>query len=106
MTNSDAFLPTPIHLPGGVVARIELTPMPQKGVDGRYPPSVGTDIQVSLLRDGKFIERRRWDSLICSMKVVRLIDGTALDEYDLHELDSRGWDLMLDCGIVPTTFVG
>jgi hypothetical protein len=106
MTNTNAFLPKPIRLPSGVVAKIELIPMPKPNERGRYEPRQDCDIQVSLFRDENLIERRRWDTVICGAAVVALADGSTLNEEDLYELDTAGWHQMIDVGLVPGAFVG
>ncbi|ELA01469.1 hypothetical protein D769_00030 [Cupriavidus sp. HMR-1] len=107
MTNSKTFLPKSIDLPGGVVARIELVPMPKPDAAGRYPLNPpGTDIQVSLFRNDQLIERRRWDTLICGSDAVTLADGSTLDADDLYELDSAGWEELGNFGMIPTAWAG
>ena len=103
---ADQFLPTPIMLPSGVMARIALNPMPKPDERGRYKPRQDCDIQVSLYRDDNLIESRRWDTLICGESNVVLVDGTTLSEDDLDELDSTGWDQMMAVGLVPGSLVG
>jgi hypothetical protein len=69
------------------------------------PPN--TDIQVSLFRNGKFIEQRRWDTLICGRDAaVELADGSTLDADDLYELDSAGWEEMGNFGMISTVWAG
>lgn len=100
------FLSSPINLSGGTVARIELIPMPEPDENGRYKPRQDCEIQVSLFRDEKLIERRPWDTVICGAAAVTLADGSSLNEDDLYELDSAGWDQMIDVGLIPGAFVG
>lgn len=106
MTQASQFLPTPIDLPGGATARIELIPMPQPDENGRYKLRQDCGIRVSLYRDDKLIESRRWDTLICADTTVVLADGTTLSEDDLNELDVAGWEQMMDVGLVPGVWVG
>lgn len=106
-TQAFTFLPKAISLPSGVVAKIELIPMPKPDAAGQYllnPPN--TEIQVSLFRNDKLIERRRWDTLISGSDVATLADGSVLDADDLYELDSAGWEVMGDFGMIPTVFAG
>ena len=106
MTNNSTFLPKAINLPSGIVARIELNPMPKPDSTGDYPFNPpNTDIQVSLFRNDTLIERRPWDSLIGADRAM-LADGTTLDENDLYELDSSGWDVMGEFGMIPTVWAG
>ena len=100
------FLSTPIDLLNGIVARIALIPMPQPDEHGRYKPRQDCDIHVSLYRGDKFIESRRWDTLISGESSAVLVDGTILSEDDLDELDSTGWDQMLEVGLIPSVLVG
>lgn len=106
MTQTSEFLPNPIDLPSGVVARIQLIPMPQPDEHGVYKPRQDCDIQVSLYRNDMLIEIRRWDTLICGESNVALVDGTTLSEDDLDELDAAGWDQMMDVGLIPGALVG
>ena len=99
------FLPRPIHLPSGVVARIELFPMPLPDGQGRYQPRQDCEIQVSLYRGNTLIDRRRWDTLICGAPSVTLADASTLNEDDLDELDADGWDQMCSVGLIPSAFV-
>lgn len=99
------FLPTPIPLPRGVVAKIELTPMPQPGRDGRYPPSTDTAVHLSFFRDDVLLERRYWHTVICDAPAVTLADGTTLDADDLEALDAAGWDQLLHYGVMPGALV-
>ncbi|MGF6813168.1 hypothetical protein OKW30_008385 [Paraburkholderia sp. Clong3] len=106
MTNIETFLPNPIALPSGVVARIELIPMPKPDAAGKYPFNPpNTEIQVSLFRDDKLIGRRRWDTLI-STGDVTLVDGSTLGADDLYELDGAGWEEMGNFGMIPTVWAG
>lgn len=98
------FLPTPLTLPNGLVARIELVPMPRPDKRGRYGLcSVDTGILVTFFRGGTVVERRDWKTVICGAPVVALCDGTRLEEADLYDLDSRGWALLSDYGLVQTS---
>jgi len=106
MTNNATFLPKAIELPSGVIAKIELIPAPKPDAAGVYPLGHQADIQVSLFRADTLVERRRWDTLICGADVVTLADGSALDADDLYELDSAGWNQMLDYGMLPGVWVG
>ncbi|WP_420213360.1 hypothetical protein ACN8ZM_39765 (plasmid) [Burkholderia aenigmatica] len=107
MSTTEKYLPNAIALSNGVVAKIELVPMPELNAKGQYPLNPpNTDIQVSLFRDDKLIERRRWDSLIGDVSEVTLADGTILDEDDLFKLDSAGWQEMGNFGMVPTVWAG
>ena len=99
------YLPDEIELPSGVTARIELIPMPQPDSTGRYKPTHDGEIHVDLYRGGRLIERREWNSLIGEEESVELLDGSFLDEDDLSELDSQGWDQMFTVGIVPGKLV-
>lgn len=99
------YLPKAIPLQQGLEARIEPIPMPTKADSGRYRPAPNTDIQVSLFRGGKLVERRRWDSIISGEETVQLADGTVLDRDDIDDLDRFGWDQMIDYGMIPNTFV-
>jgi hypothetical protein len=107
MPHTSPYLPNPINLPGGVVARIELDPMPKPDAAGKYPlNSPNTDIQVSLFRNDELIERRCWDTLICGADAVTLADGSTLDADDLYELDDSGWEEMSNFGMIPTVWAG
>lgn len=101
----DIFLPNPITLPSGVVAKIELIPMPQPDEQGRYRPRQDCDIQVYLFRGESLIERRPWDSVICGKARIALVDGSELVEEDLYELDSSGWDQMIAVGLCPGALI-
>ncbi|WP_396334141.1 hypothetical protein [Burkholderia anthina] len=106
MSTDNRYLPTAINLPCGIVARIELVPMPKPSPAGTYtfnPPN--TDIQIHLFRDEKLIEQRRWDTLIGGIDEATLADGSMLDADDLDELDNAGWQEMAKFGMVPTVWV-
>lgn len=105
MTNTSIFLPKPINLPNGMVARITLTPMPQPDGQGRYQPDHVEEIRLSFFRGEKLIEERRWETVICGEAVVTLADGSMLDEENLEVLDSAGWDQMLNFGVMPGALV-
>lgn len=106
MTNNCTFLPRAIDLPSGIVARIELSPMPKSDSTGAYPFNPpNTDIYVSLFRCETIIERRPWDSLIGADRAV-LADGTTLDEDDIYKLDGSGWKIMGEFGMIPTVWAG
>lgn len=98
------FLPKKIDLPGGVVARIALNPMPEPDEHGDYKPRQDCDIQVSLFRDDHLIEHRRWDTLIDGHSTVVLADGSTLSADDLGELDAAGWSQMVDVGLIPSAY--
>lgn len=70
MTHPDAFLPRPINLAAGIVARIDLSPMPQADSHGRYQRRQDREVHVSLFRAGELIERRRWDTVICGLTAM------------------------------------
>lgn len=99
------YLPNPITLPSGIVAKLEVIPMPKPDATGRYRPKKDYSVNVGLFRDEQLIELRPMGTLICGASEVELADGSKLDEDDIYALDSDGWDQLLDLGVVPTELV-
>jgi hypothetical protein len=101
MNTSVEYLPTAIHLSGGLTARIDLAPMPRPEKSGFYKPRQDCESSVSLFRRGELIERRPWDSFVCDADAVSVADGSVLGAEDLLELDCQGWREMLSVGMIP-----
>lgn len=99
------YLPNPITLPSGVVAKLEVIPMPEPDATGRYRPRTDCSVNVGLFRDESLIENRPMGTVICGASEVVLSDGSKLNEDDIDALDDKGWDQLLDLGIVPTELV-
>lgn len=99
------YLPDPITLPSGVVAKLEVTPTPEPDANGRYRPRLDYSVNVGLFRGETLIEVRPMNTVICGASEVELADGSKLGEADIEALDSEGWDQLLDVGVVPTELV-
>lgn len=106
MQTPSNLVPEPITLPCGVVARIELSPMPVPDSAGHYPPRLDCDVHVNLYRGAQLIDRRAWHAVVCAGRDVALADGSALDEDDIDELDLAGWQKLMDYGLVPGALAG
>ena len=104
--NHDTFMPKPISLPCGIVAKIEITPAPRADERGRYRAQDDCQIQVSLFRSDAFIESLPWNTVVCGAANVELVDGSTLDADDINELDSSGWKQMIALGLLPGALLG
>lgn len=99
------YVTNPITLPCGIVAKLEVIPMPKPDANGRYRPRKDYSVNVGLFRDEKLIEHRPLGTVICGASEVVLADGSKLDEHDIDTLDEKGWDQLLDLAVMPTEFV-
>ena len=99
------YLPNPITLPSGIVAKLEVIPMPKPDANGRYRPKRDYNVNIGLFRNEKLIEVRAIDTVICGATEIRLLDGSTLDEGDIEVLDADGRDQLLDLGVVPNQLI-
>lgn len=115
----DAFSASPVDVPdmsialsNGITANLMLVPMPVKDSKGNYPKyftknsSLIPDIYLSFSRDGDVIASRiPWGAVITGDDYCQISQEILLNEDDLHEIDSKGWGLMIPFGIFPTELV-
>ena len=99
------YLPNPITLPSGIVAKLEVIPTPKPDANGRFRPRQDYKVNIGLFRGQKHIETRPIESVICGDSEVKLADGSKLNEDDICALDADGWDQLLDLGVVPSQLI-
>lgn len=99
------YLPNPITLPSGIVAKLQVLPKPKPDASGRYKPRTDHRVNVALYRGEMLIEKRPMGSVICGESEVKLADGSKLNRDDIEALDSEGWDQLLDLGVIPSVLV-
>ncbi len=109
--NDLEFLKQTIALGDGILARIALHPVPKADTRGNYPlrGKVGDapppTIMLQFVRDTSVIDTRPWHEAICGSDSVKLADGTTLGEDALSALDSEGWGILMQYGLIPSAMV-
>ncbi|MBK6616427.1 hypothetical protein [Ottowia sp.] len=101
-----------IALPGGLLVRLSMEPMPERNAKGAYPllglpggPAVPA-INASFQRDGATIHECPWGAVNSGIQqpLSKLPDGSVLSEDDLRQLDSEGWAVLWKYGVMPSEF--
>jgi hypothetical protein len=102
-----------ITLKNGINAEVVLVPTPRKNAQGAYPQYMGhaaprqPSIFLTFRRDGRVIAPKvPWGLVIAGKRSFILAPGVTLDADDLHEIDSKGWNIMMTFGMFPTEFAG
>lgn len=100
-----------MELNNGLVAHILLVPMPTKDAYGVYPQFTGKraflmpDAYLSFSRAGKIIAANfPWEDVITDSSTYQINKDVSLSEDDLYEIDEKGWEIMGQLGMFPTSF--
>lgn len=110
----DAFKAKPVVVPdmaialnSGITANLVIVPMPIKDANGPYPKLViQPSAYLSFSRDGEVLASNvPWGNVITGNDSYRVNQELSLGEDDLYEIDSKGWELMLEFGMFPTELV-
>lgn len=103
-----------ISLPGGLVVRLSLEPMPEKNAKGTYAllglsgGPAAPAIQASFEMGGVVIHQCPWGAVNSSDTRRHLsvsMDGSVLRQDDLRQLDSEGSAVLWKYGVMPSELV-